>query len=116
MNEATTKIIEELSSKLGTTAEHLWGVLVKQAPISGACDSLFIIVLILALVWASRFIRRKCVPDKDGYSQWSDCLPAWAVWFVCAAIVTIVIGGCLSGIVSAFANPEYWALMQIMPN
>ena len=39
MNEATAKLIEELAAKLGTTAEHLWGVLVRQAPISATVSA-----------------------------------------------------------------------------
>ena len=38
MDEKFQKLIEALAAKLGTTAEHLWGVLVRQAPISGAVD------------------------------------------------------------------------------
>lgn len=34
MNEQTTKLIEQLAKELGTTAEYLWTVLLKQSPIA----------------------------------------------------------------------------------
>lgn len=41
MNEETRKLIESLAASLGTTAEHLWQVLLRQAYISFWTDLLF---------------------------------------------------------------------------
>lgn len=31
MNEQTEKLLREIAAKIGTTGEHLWGVLIQQA-------------------------------------------------------------------------------------
>ena len=41
MNDQTLELIRDLAEKLGTTTEHLWGVLVTQAYISGVGDVIF---------------------------------------------------------------------------
>lgn len=45
MDDKYRQLIEDMAAKLGVTAEHLWGVLVKQAPISGAVDLVICIVM-----------------------------------------------------------------------
>jgi hypothetical protein len=117
MNEATTKLVEELAAKLGTTAEHLWGVLVRQAPISGVCDALVIVAWIIGLAWALRLVRSKTEKPKTGYAEWGEegALLAWLVWGITAAFVMIVAGACFADIVASLVNPEYWALKQVMP-
>lgn len=116
MNEATTKLVEELAAKLGTTAEHLWGVLVRQAPISGVCDALAIVAWIIGLAWALRLVRSK-TKETDGDAEWEDegAFFAWLVWGITAAVVMIVAGACFGDIVASIVNPEYWALKQVMP-
>ncbi len=46
MDEQIEKLLRELAEKLGTTAEHLWGVLMRQAPISGVIG-----ILVFVLNW-----------------------------------------------------------------
>ena len=41
MNDQTLELIRDLAEKLGTTTEHLWGVLMTQAFISGIGDVIF---------------------------------------------------------------------------
>ena len=117
MNEATTKLVEELASKLGTTAEHLWGVLVRQAPISGVCDALAIVAWIIGLAWALRLVRSKTKEPEDGYAEWTGegAFFAWLVWGLTAAFAMLVAGANLGCIVASIVNPEYWALKQVMP-
>lgn len=54
MNEATQKMIEELATKLGVTAEHLWGVLCRQAPTSAVVGLAGDAVLLWLVVFAWR--------------------------------------------------------------
>lgn len=117
MNEATTKLVEELAAKLGTTAEHLWGVLVRQAPISGVCDALAIVAWIIGLAWALRLVRSKTTDQGNGCAEWTDegALVAWLVWAFTASVVMLVAGACFAEIVASIVNPEYWALKQVMP-
>ena len=123
MDDKYRQLIEDMAAKLGTTAEHLWGVLVKQAPISGSVDLAVCIVMAASTAWWFRFAIRKTTrrPDNpDMYlsqrSEWDGAL-AFSAWISVVFSVTfslIFIAGSAQGIVSAFANPEYWALMRLL--
>ena len=110
MNDKLQDALIVLANKLGTTAEHLWSVLVKQAPITGVVDLVVLITLItVALCW-TYFVRRKsgkgwCRADSE--FAWACVAGAWFVVFICFLSF-------ITDIISAFANPEYWALKQIM--
>jgi hypothetical protein len=111
MDEKYAQLLETLATKLGTTAEHLWGVLLRQAPISGAVD-LALCIILAAVAWKLIALVKRKTADPE--SEWRfDPLPA--VFF--ALVATILSGVALlsiPGIVSAFANPEYWALKQLL--
>lgn len=116
MDGQTMIILEKLAEKLGTTVEHLWGVLVNQAPISAAVDMLITIILwVLAVLWL-RKVRENTKKNEDGYKEW-DYEPAGFAWicvfalFVISFMVTV---SSLPLIVAGFANPEYWALKQLI--
>ena len=123
MNEQTEKLILELAEKLGTTAEHLWGVLVKQAQINAAIDLLIMIVVLgISLVWY-RLVKSKTTKppisndDPYPYAEWSDefAIIAWtllAIWGVGALIALLCT---ISTVATALMNPEYWAIKQILP-
>ena len=117
MNEATAKLIEELAAKLGTTAEHLWGVLVRQAPISATVSAALTLAWVVALVCGWRFaVRSMKLANKDSIMHDEVVLACVIVTLILASIATavaITIGSV--GCVSAFANPEFWALEQVMP-
>jgi hypothetical protein len=123
MNETTEKLIRELAEKLGTTTEHLWGILLKQAPISASIDTLIALIM-LAILWMGyAFVSKKTkVPEKTDhykslYAEWDgEC--AFAAWLALAAygFLTICITFCsITSVVTALANPEYWALKQLIP-
>lgn len=65
MNEETSKLIRELADKLGTTAEHLWSVLVKQAPISSATDCVGLIVLWIIMGLSFCKLKKLVAEDID---------------------------------------------------
>ena len=77
MNENTARLLDNLATKLGTTSEYLWSVLLKQAPISGWIAVVEIVIFVVGIV-------------------------AIAIIF---NIHTAII---------AFANPEYWALKEVL--
>lgn len=122
MDEKYRQLIEALAAKLGTTAEHLWGVLIKQAPISGAVDLVLCVVIAAAAVWWLQLVQRKttCPPktEEDRYpsAEWTGepVFFAWAGVAIAFASVLVCIIGSAQGIVAAFANPEYWALKQLV--
>lgn len=123
MNETTEKLVRELAEKLGTTTEHLWGVLLKQAPISAASDTIIMLIM-LAILWGGyRLVREKTkVPPKTEENRYPDaeweCEEAFAAWGVLGlyAIITLIVTCCtISSVVTATMNPEYWALKQLLP-
>lgn len=122
MDDKTMQALTALANKLGITAEYLWGVLLKQAPITGLIDLLVMSAWIYAVVMWFRFVQRKTTtpsPTNENRfprPEWGDQFGvgiAWASVFVLGVIVALVIGNCLSITVSALENPEYWALKQI---
>jgi hypothetical protein len=118
MNDQTTKLLESLALKLGTTAEYLWGALIKQAHVSVISNLLLIvftivmgIILLRAHKWASS--------EYDGYVRYNDdngvFLTSGMIVFL-LIWVGFVIGSIISvdEIITALFNPEYWALKQIL--
>lgn len=122
MDEKFQKLIEALAAKLGTTAEHLWGVLVRQAPISGAVDLVLCVVIAAVTVWWVALVKRKttCPPEtktnRYPKAEWRDegAFLAWIVTVIFGVLALISAIVSAQGIVAAFANPEYWALKQLV--
>jgi hypothetical protein len=113
MNEQTETLIRELAVKLGTTAEHLWGVLIRQAPIHAASTMLGFAVAIGLLAFVGVRIRRAVLSD--------DCCNEAAIFggLVWAAFTAGVLGFlCMSinDMASGLFNPEYWALKEVLRN
>lgn len=107
MSEETTKLIKELADKFGTTAEHLWEVLVKQAPITSAIHlTIFGVVLIAALISIPMAIYK--TRKDDEISLW--VLPA-AVFTMSSIILSCEL---LPIALAGFFNPEFWALKQFI--
>ena len=114
MDDKTLEALTALAHKLGTTAEYLWGVLVKQAPISGVLDLAVIAAWAAACVWLVRLVRRKTAGDDPAWDDETGRVFAWiGTWLAC--ILAAVIGSLsVAGAVTAIVNPEYWALRQIL--
>jgi len=113
MNEQTTKLIEELAAKLGTTAEHLWGVLVRQAPITATID-----LVQLVGMWVLVFLLAKYAVKKWQDADTEDCegraMFATIATGICTLVAIIAFFTAPESIVAGFFNPEYWALRQII--
>ena len=123
MDDKTLQALTALAEKLGTTAEYLWGVLLKQAPITGVVDLLVCAGSVAGVVVWAKFVARKTTKpartDDDPYptAEWSDEAGVGLAWIsVVIAVFSVVgmLGSEMSTIVAAFANPEYWALRQIL--
>jgi hypothetical protein len=122
MNETTDKLIRDLAEKLGTTADHLWGVLCRQATISGITNLLVIGVWAALIVWGFKFVRSKTTAppktEEDRYprAEWDEegKVIAWLILGAATIITVLVVGSNLEYIVGSLLNPEYWALKQIV--
>ena len=113
MNEQTTKLIEELAQKLGTTAEYLWAVLIKQAPISAMTDLLFFILASFSGILLYKL--HKWMSEKDIYEDYEDiAIAPMIVLTILWGIIWIVFFFSLGNVITGFLNPEYWALKEVL--
>lgn len=116
--ENLTELLEKLAEKLGTTTEYLWGVLIKQAPISAASDLLYFILVVFGGIVLYKVHRKLAKEEDDGDSIYYDLEEAAIVPMVFASIVWailfIVCFFSIDNIITGFFNPEYWALDEVM--
>lgn len=117
MNDNTTKLIEQLAQKLGTTAEYLWSVLLKQAFVSAITDLMYLILVLLGgygLFKLHKFLSKvedngDCIYEDAGFTV-AVMIVATVIW----AILFIVCFFSLGNIINGFFNPEYWALNEVL--
>jgi hypothetical protein len=122
MDDKTLQALTTLAAKLGTTAEYLWGVLLKQAPLTGAIDLLLTATWVIGAVMWCRFVVRKTTKPKatedDRYPHADlDAEPAFFAWLsavLVALLAGLVVSSGLATTMAALLNPEYWALKQIL--
>lgn len=123
MDDKTLQALTALANKLGTTAEYLWSVLLKQAPITGVVDLLVMAAWVAAAAMWFKLVQRKTkkppATEQDRYpsADWTDEVGiglAWASVVVVTILVALIIGTNLSTTIAALFNPEYWALKQIL--
>lgn len=108
MNDETLKLIDKLADKLGTTAEKLFAIMVKQAPLSGAIQ----VLLFLILVGIAVFLLWKAIKSKS----W-DIEPRCILGFVSGVMLVALVITALCGadvVLASFFNPEYWAVKQFI--
>ena len=121
MDDKTLQALTALANKLGTTAEYLWGVLLKQAPITGTIDLLMLIAVTAGTVYWCHLVYRKTRQSKTNefernYAEWDgDKAVFGAQTAAMAAFLTVLlVSRNLTTTLSALLNPEYWALMQVL--
>lgn len=113
MNEKILEALQTLAAKLGVTAEHLWGVLIKQAPIDGTIDFIACVSLVYFNVAFLRLVVRKTLSDDPDWKE-GDAIAAWGAVVVLVIISSIIVWRNAVMIIAAFFNPEYWALKQLL--
>lgn len=105
-------MIEQIAAKLGTTSEYLWQVLLGQARVAAAIDMVEIVLMVALITlfvrWCGRHIEE--IEEDD------NVFLGLAVIF--GGILSLVmIFFCFMNIreiVTAYFNPEYWALKEIL--
>ncbi len=115
MNEAGLKAIELLASKLGTTTEYLFSVLVKQARIAGIVaiiQGIMMVVIGICLVKLIIYFYKKRDDLDSSISE--IVVPFTILSFVVLLILAIIYISYADNILAAFFNPEYWALNEIL--
>ena len=114
--EQVAKLLEQLATKLGTTVEYLWGVLMKQAHVNAIINLSFVgLMLIITITWLA-FIPKiiKLDSDDGDYDSPSTRTLTWIFFAITNVISIIVIIACLTTAITELLNPEYWALQEIL--
>lgn len=121
MNDKTTELLEKLAGKLGTTSEYLWGVLIKQAPISATVklgELIFTIIMGFVLWKIHKWLCEKRGPYNSIESRYEEygelAYFPMGLAFVGWGIVMIITFFMINNIIAGFFNPEYWALNFIL--
>jgi hypothetical protein len=109
-----TPAITALSQKLGTTAEHLWIILVKQSYNIAIGNGVIIIAAFLGLYVAWRLTnvwQKKIVDDGWNKEGWGGII---AVRIVAGVVSILVITTNTLNMVQRLINPEYYALATVL--
>lgn len=113
MNETSlVSAIDALASKLGVAASEVYRVLIAQARVSAIMSGI-VLALIVFAVWITRKVFKDWDKVKRAYIEDSavifvviaDLLACLAVFFA---------GSAVSNMISALANPQFWALDYIL--
>ncbi|MBV5347541.1 hypothetical protein JZU46_04920 [bacterium] len=118
MNDNTTKLLEQLAQKLGTTAEYLWSVLVKQAFVSAITDLIYVVIILFAGYGLFRLHKLFSKVEENGdciYEDYEDVtikpmIIVTSIW----AFLFILCFFSIGNIINGFINPEYWALNEVL--
>jgi len=116
--EELTPMLEKLAEKLGTTTEYLWGVLLKQAPITAVTELVYLILVVLCGITLYK-IHKRLSKKVDGnnsiyYESEELVIVPMVIATIIWAILFIICFLSIGSIVTGFLNPEYWALDEIM--
>lgn len=122
MNKDLDPLLVALAEKLGTTVEHLWGVLITQARMEALGVTSTILFFTAVLAWASVLLYKLSTDkkDKDGNLLSSAPLSNEASGLLLALVVVgwfllvIAVGFSLPYLITCISNPEYWALDQVL--
>ena len=117
MSQEIAKVLDLLAERFGTTIEHLWEVMIRQAYIEAIMG---IFVFALLLVVNIKFIKwAKPITTNDDHETWEKwgvdgVMPVMASGFIMLVISCIAFLMTIDNLVAKLVNPEYWALQQIL--
>lgn len=111
MKDELALVIQQLADKLGVTAEYLWSVLLKQAPITAALDAVW--ALLLACAATASLKASNSLVRRDGYED-PEYVVKKAIFLTCFGFSSFISITLLDCAITAALNPEYWALKQII--
>lgn len=119
--ENLNKLLEQLAIKLGTTAQYLWGVLVRQAAIDATIDLILLVISVIFLFILHKLhIRFSQKKQINGHNENTyERLEGMAILpMVLSAIFILFMFFIqlfsIGNIISGYFNPEYWALHKIL--
>lgn len=119
MNDELAKSLTLLSTKLGTSIEHLWEVLRFQAKVTAIQHITIFTILIVALTIGVKKVWPlfKADTDTDGFFTQSEEFDKKVIKVliiaICVIFGTMAFDGIFDSIVYII-NPDYYALQQLI--
>ena len=116
--EKLTELLAQLAAKFGTTVEHLWSIMIRQAYISSILDIIFYILFIINIIACYKVYRYCYKTDKFDNSRYYNneetlYIPMF-LWALLSVILIIVMCTSITSTITGLINPEYWTLKQIL--
>lgn len=110
MSQEVTKILDILAERFGTTIEHLWGIMVRQAMVNSISNlALAVVTLVAILIVVQKWESWTDDIDEGGIGV--PLIMFFGLFGVCGIIITIKV---FPDTITGFFNPEYWVLQQIL--
>jgi len=112
--ERALDLLAALAARLGTTADHLWPVLVRQAFLHGVVLLVVGVLLGGGLLLVCRLSARRSweLGEKREFSPQEG--PLIAVAIVSGVVATVLLPLTLAGGVLRVLNPEFYALRYVL--
>lgn len=110
IDDKAVELLEQLAIKMGTTADQIWEILIQQASVAGIFDilmSLFFVSISMILGYISLWFSREIKDDADAVFPMLGF--ATVTLLVCVVSLAFAYGAA-----TAFLNPDYWALKQVI--
>jgi len=119
MDQKTLEALQALAAKMGTTAEYLWIVMVRQARV------LFVVDLIMYALGATAIYAlykgiRKCLEEEEKLNarepgnDKAAFMVMTGLFIICGFCIVLAMCLHLPDTITKAINPEYWALQQIL--
>lgn len=108
--EKVYEYIDAIASNLGVAAEHVYGALLKQAVVSGVLSGGVVMITLAAIVTYLIYLRRM----HDMIERETDAGVSAIILIASAGVLILILGAAAHNTVTAFYNPEYWALKEIL--
>lgn len=109
LNEEILKRLDGLTTKLGISAEHLWGILTKQAKLEFIMP--FITFIIFVSIATLVIVKRKYLLEISRDDEFIEFLFGFVA--IATFLGSIIFGLYTLGCISYLFNPEYFAFQEI---
>ena len=104
--------LDKIAQKIGTTAEQLWPVLIRQQYVDAVVSAVCLLALLFITGVVLRYALKQWGEDGRIYKDNTDELWGWVLIFLGCLLITALIYFLIS--FPDIFNPEYWALKDLM--
>lgn len=111
MNEQTIQLISQLANRLGTTADHLWAVLAKQAIVQAIQSSVWAVIWVIIATIGWVFLKKFWIKIWEEEEFGAILIGIGAC--ILTAIALIQIGIAFDNVITTIFNPEYYSFKQM---